>query len=68
MRNTIDTVFRNIYLEMFKLRPDVVDEAGTFDEPTNLDLSLDMFPCYRNIVTKITESCFSVPKVRINAF
>lgn len=65
MRVIIDTVFRTIYSMVMKARPDIVDETGSIDEPKHLELSLDMFPCYRNILNKISESCFSLPKVCI---
>lgn len=63
MRSIIDTVFRNIYSKVMKARPDIVEETGSIDEPNHLELSLDMFPCYRHTLNKISESCFSLPKV-----
>lgn len=65
MRLIIDSVFQDIYSEVKKLRPDMVEKAGEIDEPKHLKLDLNVFPCYRSILNKITESCFSLPRVRI---
>lgn len=65
MRLIIDTVFRKIYSMVVKSRPDIKEEIGDVDNPKHLDLTLDMFPCYRSILNKISETCFSLPKVRI---
>lgn len=65
MRNIIDNVFRIIYSKIAKAIPNIKNEIGELDSPKNLDLPLDIFPCYRNILNKITESCFSLPRVRM---
>lgn len=65
MRLIIDTVLRKIYSNTVHMRPDIKKEIGEFDEPQNLNLSLEMFPCYRSILNKITETCFSMAQVRI---
>ncbi|XP_022166863.1 legumain-like [Myzus persicae] len=62
MRSVIDSVFRDIYSEVVKERPDVKSEIGEYDEPNNLKLNLAMFPCYRSVLNLITENCFSLPK------
>ncbi|XP_060847426.1 legumain-like [Rhopalosiphum padi] len=62
MRLIIDRALRNIYSKVAKARPEIMSKVGNFDEPNHLDLSLDMFPCYRSILNKITESCFSLPR------
>lgn len=66
MRSIIDKVFRLIFSKIVKAIPNIKNEIGELDTPKNLDLSLDMFPCYRSILNKISENCFSLPRVRIN--
>lgn len=68
MRIIIDRVLKKIYTGVLKFKPDIKNEIGQFDEPEHLDLSLDIFPCYRSILNNITESCFSIPRVRIHIF
>ncbi|XP_026821008.1 legumain-like [Rhopalosiphum maidis] len=62
MRSVIDSVFQNIYSEVVKARPDIKSKIGDYDEPNYLQLNLSMFPCYRNVLNQITESCFSLPQ------
>ncbi|XP_025192744.1 legumain-like [Melanaphis sacchari] len=62
MRLIIDRTLWNIYSMVAKARPEIMSKVGDFDEPNNLELSLDIFPCYRSILNKITESCFSLPR------
>ncbi|XP_027844283.2 legumain-like [Aphis gossypii] len=62
MRLIIDRALRKIYSMVAKARPEIMSKVGNFDKPNHLDLSLDMFPCYRSILNKITESCFSLPR------
>ncbi|XP_015367844.1 PREDICTED: legumain-like [Diuraphis noxia] len=62
MRSVIDSVLRNIYSEVVKARPNIKSEIGEYHEPKYLKLNLAMFPCYRSILNKITESCFSLPR------
>lgn len=68
MRLIIDDLLREIYLIVLEIRPDIKDKIGEFDKPKNLQLSLSMFPCYRTIINKITETYFSMPRVRIDKF
>lgn len=65
MRFIIDSVFGSIYSQVVKARPHINNEVGSLDQPEHLTLSLDMFPCYRNILNEISERCFSLPKVCI---
>lgn len=65
MKSLINNVFHGIYSLVMMERPEIQEQIGQFDKPNNLSLSLDMFPCYRSIVNKISESCFSVARVRI---
>ncbi|KAL5236595.1 hypothetical protein ACI65C_004005 [Semiaphis heraclei] len=62
MRSVIDSVFRKIYLEVMKARPDIKSEIGEYDKPNNLKLNMAMFPCYRSILNQISDSCFSLPQ------
>lgn len=68
MKSIIDNVFREIRLLVIKAKPEIENLIGEFDQPKNLDLTLDMFPCYRSLIDKISKSCFSVPRVRMNVF
>lgn len=63
-RIIIDRAFQNLYTRIVKAKPDIKDKIGEFHQPKNLDLKLEIFPCYRSILNKITESCFSLPQVR----
>lgn len=65
MKSIINKIFHGIYSLVMVERPEIQEQIGQFDKPKDLSLSLDMFPCYRSIVNKISESCFSVAKVRI---
>ncbi|VVC37946.1 Peptidase C13, legumain [Cinara cedri] len=62
MRLIIDSVFRAIYSKVVEARPDIQSEIGSLNKPKHRSLTLDMFPCYRSILNKISESCFSLPK------
>ncbi|XP_001943941.2 legumain [Acyrthosiphon pisum] len=62
MRLIIDKALRTIYSKVVKARPEIISKVGDFYEPNHLELSLDMFPCYKSILNKITESCFSLPR------
>jgi hypothetical protein len=62
MRLIIDSVFQDIYSRVQKLRPDIQEKIGELDDPKHLKLQMDVFPCYRSILNKITESCFSLPR------
>lgn len=66
MRTIIDSVFHGIYYRIADARPDIIEKIGNFNNLKPLKLKLDMFPCYRSILNKITESCFSLPQVCIN--
>lgn len=66
MRLIIDKVFRAIYSKIVKAIPKIKNEIGELKAPKSLNLPLSMFPCYRSIINKITENCFSLPRVRIN--
>lgn len=68
MRFMIDRVFRDIYARVMESRPDIREEIGDPFHPENLKLTLDMFPCYRSILDKISENCFSLPRVRVYIF
>ncbi|VVC37944.1 Peptidase C13, legumain [Cinara cedri] len=61
-RLIIDRVFNDIYSMIVNIRPEIKNEIGELQQPKNLKLTLDMFPCYRSIMNKITESCFSLPQ------
>lgn len=65
MRLIIDSVFRSIYSKVLEARPDIQKEIGGLDNLKGQRLRLDMFPCYRNIINKISDSCFSMPKVSV---
>lgn len=64
MRSIIDSVFKNIHSMVLNARPDLKDAIGDIDKPNNLSLTMDMFPCYRSILDKISKICFSLPQVR----
>lgn len=64
MRFMIDKIFQNIYSKVMELRPDICGKIGNPFRPANLKLTLDMFPCYRSILNKISENCFSLARVR----
>lgn len=68
MRSIIDNLFQAIYSKVVKARPDIKKEIGYLDKSKRHRLTLDMFPCYRNILNKISESCFALPKVSIYDF
>lgn len=63
MKSIINNVFYGIYSSVMMERPEIQEQVGEFDQPKDLKLSLDVFPCYRSIVNKISESCFSVARV-----
>lgn len=66
MRTIIDGVFYSIYYKIADAKPNIIEKIGDLNKPKPLKLKLDVFPCYRSILNKITESCFSLPQVRIN--
>lgn len=63
MRLIIDSVFRSIYSKVLEARPDVQKEIGGLDQLKAQRLTMDVFPCYRSIINKISDSCFSMPRV-----
>ncbi|VVC32207.1 Peptidase C13, legumain [Cinara cedri] len=59
-RLIIDGVFSDIYSKIVGARPQIKKQIGELYQPKNLKLTLDMFPCYKSIIKRITESCFSL--------
>lgn len=64
MRAIIDIVFKNIYSMVVSERPDLKYMMSDREKLNHLRITLDMFPCYRNILDKISKTCFSLPEVR----
>ncbi|XP_050426906.1 legumain-like [Adelges cooleyi] len=66
-----DKIMNEIYKKVVKEMPGVAAKIGTLERPAHYPLNMDMFPCYKSIVNRITEKCFSVSKnrhVSINIF
>ncbi|XP_050426905.1 legumain-like isoform X2 [Adelges cooleyi] len=62
MKQTIDKIMNEIYKKVVKEMTGVAAKIGTLEKPAHLKLNMDMFPCYRSIVNRISEKCFSVLK------
>ncbi|XP_050426914.1 legumain-like [Adelges cooleyi] len=58
----IDYVLRTIYTKLISETPELAAEIGEYEKTARLQLTMNAFPCYRNILDNISEKCFSIPK------
>ncbi|XP_050527223.1 legumain-like isoform X2 [Daktulosphaira vitifoliae] len=62
MKSVIDATIKQIYEYIVQILPDISEKIGTIENPESMRLSMETFQCYRSILNKITEKCFSIPK------
>ncbi|XP_050426915.1 legumain-like [Adelges cooleyi] len=58
----IDHVLRTIYTKLISEAPELAAEIGEYENTAPLQLTINAFPCYRNILDNISKKCFSIPK------
>ncbi|XP_050527225.1 legumain-like [Daktulosphaira vitifoliae] len=62
MKQVIDAIFFKMYNRIVEALPALSFKIGTIETPAPLKLSIDVFPCYKNIINTISSNCFSLAK------
>ncbi|XP_050426910.1 legumain-like isoform X3 [Adelges cooleyi] len=56
----IDYVLQTIYTKLVSEMPKLAAKIGEYENIVPMQLTMNAFPCYRNIVDTISEKCFSI--------